>query len=313
MTGALDPRFARPKTLFFGIGAQKAATTWLDGYLRQHPQVCLPVQKEQHYWTTLRQPGASHWWPRVEFELDRINKRGLRDRLLRGPRGRRLDRSWRLQDAMYRDTAPGHHAYADSLFQTWKGEPVVGEITPDYAYLRAEVFAEMAALAPDVRFLYVLRDPMDRLVSALKMSVRRSTRTHAPQIAERPLEARLADAAADPENRNLLLSKYDGTIRALESVVAPERIGYFFYETIFTQGEIDRLTDFLGVSRHPAAFDAKVFAADGEAATLDPGTETRLMAALSPTYAFVRARFGNLVPATWRGAGQDPALSEGAA
>lgn len=303
LASGLDPRFARPRTLFFCIGAQKAATSWLNGYLRGHPEVGLPVQKELHYWTTVRQPGASHWWPRVTFEIERMEKRSLPERLLRGLRGRRHDRSWHLADAMYRDTAPGHRAYADTLFQAWRGEPVVGEITPDYAYLKADVFAEMAALNPDVRFVYILRDPIDRLVSALRMSMRRAVRTDAPRIAEMAFEERLAKAAADPDERNLQLSQYDATIRRLESVVAPEKIGYFFYETILSQPEVDRLADFLGISRRPADFETRVHAAAGDEGALGAEMEARLGQVLAPTYAFVRARFGDRVPAAWRGIG----------
>lgn len=300
---ALDPRFARPRTLFFCIGAQKAATSWLDGYLRGHPEVALPVQKELHYWTTVRQPGASHWWPRVTFELEKMEKRSLTERLLRGPGRRRYDRSWHLADAMYRDTEPGHRAYADTLFQAWHGEPVTGEITPDYAYLEADVFAEMAALHPDVRFLFIMRDPIDRLVSALRMSMRRAVRTDAPRIAEMAFAERVEKAVGDPEERNVLLSRYERTIGRLESVVAPERIGYFFYETILAQPEVDRLADFLGIARRPGDFGARVHGATGDEGALEAGMEDRLAAALAPTYAFVRARFGDRVPAAWRAIG----------
>ena len=35
---------------FYGIGAQKAGTTWLYAMLKQHPQIHLPARKEIHYW-----------------------------------------------------------------------------------------------------------------------------------------------------------------------------------------------------------------------------------------------------------------------
>lgn len=37
---------------FVGIGMAKAATTWLAACLRDHPQVCLPEQKELNYFCT---------------------------------------------------------------------------------------------------------------------------------------------------------------------------------------------------------------------------------------------------------------------
>jgi len=38
-----------PIVSFLGCGAQKSGTSALDNYLRQHPQICLPDQKEIHY------------------------------------------------------------------------------------------------------------------------------------------------------------------------------------------------------------------------------------------------------------------------
>lgn len=38
-----------PIVSFLGCGAQKSGTSALDNYLRQHPEICLPDQKEIHY------------------------------------------------------------------------------------------------------------------------------------------------------------------------------------------------------------------------------------------------------------------------
>jgi hypothetical protein len=83
--------------LFLRIGAQKAATTWLHHYLRGHPEICLPLHKEQHYWTTLWLSAASEWGARVARDLRRIEDRGPLRRLLRSPRRRAVDRAWALR------------------------------------------------------------------------------------------------------------------------------------------------------------------------------------------------------------------------
>lgn len=294
--GRLDRRFARPRTLCFGIGAQKAATSWMDQYLRGHPEVCLPRHKEQHYWTTLRLPAASQWGPRVADETRRIRALGPIGRLLRSRRRRSADRAWMLSEVMLGGPSPGHSAYADVLFQMWRGEPVVGEITPGYALLPSSVFAEMAGLASDVRFLFIMRDPLDRLVSGVRMSERKG-------VGEgRPWPVMLADALQDPQDMRLRRSRYERTIGELEAVVPSGRIAYFFYETMFRQSELDRLCDFLGVAQRPAEFDRKVHADPQAADPLESDLEARALAALAPTYDFVRARFGDLVPADWRGA-----------
>ena len=61
-----EPRDKRELTLsvsFFCIGAQKAGTTWLHEMLRQHPSLCLPTEKELHFWDWHRRKGLG-WYCR---------------------------------------------------------------------------------------------------------------------------------------------------------------------------------------------------------------------------------------------------------
>jgi hypothetical protein len=46
---------------FLGIGAQKAATTWIYQHLSRHPQICFPAGKEIHFWDHYRNNGVD-WW-----------------------------------------------------------------------------------------------------------------------------------------------------------------------------------------------------------------------------------------------------------
>lgn len=106
---------------FIGIGAQKAATTWLFKRLCMHPAVYFPRGKEIHFWDRKRsQPGSSAAAYAKIFE------------------GR------------------AQRAFGD----------ISGEITPAYLTLRAEHIAELAALAPGVRLIVTLRDPVERALSA---------------------------------------------------------------------------------------------------------------------------------------------------
>jgi hypothetical protein len=43
---------------FLGIGAQKAATTWLFEWLRTHPQLHFPADKELHFWDDWERAGG---------------------------------------------------------------------------------------------------------------------------------------------------------------------------------------------------------------------------------------------------------------
>lgn len=62
-------------SLFLGIGAQKAGTTWLFHQLRRHPDVSFPRGKELHYWNRAELPVAAEWSSLLT--LDRGDKRSV--------------------------------------------------------------------------------------------------------------------------------------------------------------------------------------------------------------------------------------------
>jgi len=120
---------------FLCIGAQKAGTTWLHNMLRQNPKIFLPAIKELHF-----------------FDVERNFERG---------------RQWYAQ----------HFSGADP-------SQAVGEVTPGYLWasqvsvdgkplsrainwFRAETPARVyRLLGKDVKLIVLLRDPVDRAVSA---------------------------------------------------------------------------------------------------------------------------------------------------
>lgn len=62
-------------SLFLGIGAQKAGTTWLYHHLASHPDVSFARGKELHYWNRPEQPVAAEW--RELLAVDRGNDRAV--------------------------------------------------------------------------------------------------------------------------------------------------------------------------------------------------------------------------------------------
>ena len=118
---------------FLGIGAQKAGTTWLHHVLMQHPDLCLPHSKETHFFET----------PEV-FE--------------KGPQ------------------------WYTSLFSHAEPHQLCGEVTPGYLWTappeeqwklpwhnshRADIPTRVRdVLGPDIKLIVILRNPVDRAVSA---------------------------------------------------------------------------------------------------------------------------------------------------
>ena len=288
---APDPRFAAPRCLFWGIGAQKAGTTWLHDYLSSHPDVRVPrVFKEQQYWNHVRAPHDAHILPRGRAaRLAEEVRTHLLPRLKRdGATG-----EWAARQRAVARPRADHRDHATALFAHWQGEAAVGEITPGYARLGPGTFAEMAALSPRARFFFVMRDPVSRALSAARMA--------AKLTGGGPGDA-IARALAGEDTTLLEFSDYARTLHALEAAGVMGRTAVFFYETLFRQPQIDRLCAHLGVSPHPADTDRVVFSFAREAAPDDaPALEAELRRRLAPVYTAVRARFGDDVPEAWRG------------
>lgn len=56
-----------PLVAFIGLGAQKAATSWLHQCLLEHPQLCLPKGKEVHFFSSQWNRGIN--WYEAQFSL----------------------------------------------------------------------------------------------------------------------------------------------------------------------------------------------------------------------------------------------------
>lgn len=296
--------FDRIESLFFGIGAQKAGTTWLHDYLHGHPDVVVPQvgvgSKELHYWDSVRPPYRTRYLDMVRARQQQRRWRNLAIRLIGDRAQRDRERQWALYAEALRDGGRSHARYLELLFFRWQGQRAVGEISPAYGLLDRETFAEMAALARKTKFVYVMRDPVDRLLSGLRFQLQKSGQP----VTSENLTAALRRAVEDDPDLALARSQYRETISRLESVVPPERISYHFFETLFAQEELDRLTAFLNVVPRRGDPDKQVHVGAGKDALVPPELLAQARALLDPTYILIGARFGTRVPAAWDCTGQ---------
>lgn len=308
-TRKADPRFAGAGRLCFVIGAQKAGTNWVHSYLKGHPDASVLLLKETGYWTTVRPPYRRG---------DRLRK-AVRSQEAKGPLGRlaaRLLRGRYLETlAMASRFAEGdqegtHRSYADVLFQDWHGETAVCEADPQNALLGRDSFAEMAALNADVRFVFILRDPLSRLISGLRHSL--LNRHGAKGVTSPRLEEALREALEKgADTLAFRRSRYDLTLAELDAAVAPEQVHVFFYETFFSPAEFARFNRALGLAERPARLDRVSHAGAGREARA-PGP---LMAAardvLAPTYDKLAERFGPKIPYAWARPGRGSERDDG--
>ena len=281
--------------LAFVIGATKAGTSWLFRYLEGHPDCHMRSVKELHYFDALD-------FDERAFHLRGLERRlqELRDQLLVAPRDR-LDAVQRKIDdhqdliALHRRPGEDVPAYLEYLNRGRRGQALIGDVTPAYSLLSEKRLAQMATLAPVTRFVYVLRDPVSRLWSHLRMNA-----------------ARRAGALRDiPARTNRMFwrygrgrfpgmhlrSDYRGALERINRALDPARLLVLFYEELFRQDTIDRLCAFLGIGPSPAA--ANVPAHVGPAVEMTEQQRRHARQWLAPQYHYVQQSLGR-VPEAWR-------------
>jgi hypothetical protein len=289
-----------PPILFFCVGAEKSATSWLDGYFVDHPEVATPEFKEVNYWNTIRPPHVT--WALKDFENRHKPKLGIGRRLFgslaRGKLARRTEARRRLS-RMFADSGASHEAYMAVLTQNRRGRDVVGEVCPGYADLEPDTFAEIAGLGPDVRFLFLMRDPVARAVSSAQMQLWLGNRWgYEGNDPDGYLSHLLSEV---PEAPPLRFSRYERTLQNLERGAPDNPLLCLFYESLFDRGqpEVDRVTAFLGVGQQPGNFGAVRNAARNPTAGIGDDLAARLRREFDGTYSFIRARFGDTCPQDW--------------
>ena len=184
MTLAWDDSGKGRKPLIVGIGAQKAGTSWLAQMLGQHPRVWLTPFKEVQYFNHLYIPEHRHW---IDWHY-RNKPKEIRDRYARRgePVPDALNRYLnRVSTSKNRYTNPWYRW----IFQPAPQHAKPMEVTPEYSQLPEEGVAHVAEWLDETRFLYLIRDPVARAVSQMKMNVSRR------RIRPQTLEDWLAEAA----------------------------------------------------------------------------------------------------------------------
>ncbi|MRH19973.1 sulfotransferase family protein [Rhodovulum strictum] len=280
-------------TLLFGVGATKAGTSWLHRYLAGHPECHLRSIKELHFFDTLEEGRLE----RARTELDEERAR-LAARPVPASRARAETRARRMADLADWSAALSagtEAAYLDYLSAGRGGRRLVADITPAYALLPVGRLKRMAAMATDVRFVYLLRDPVDRLWSHVRMIARRRAN---PGEAIGPRAGRiLARVLAGEETHIAERGDYRAVLTRLWAAVDPSRLCLSFYEELFSQASVDRICGFLGIAPQPAEISLRVHA--GVPVPMSRDQRRAAVEWLAPQYDFVADRLGR-VPAVWQ-------------
>ncbi|WP_372735707.1 sulfotransferase [Nocardioides sp.] len=266
-------------TFLLGVGAQKSGTAWMHRYLESSPQCDPGFRKEYHIWDGLDLPSGRLVRQRIEAQAHRPDA------------GESERRRW------------GFYEDPESYFDYFAGlleAPQVrltADITPAYALLDSErlrmIRDAMVQRAVRPVTVYLMRDPVERVWSAVRMDIRRKG-IEKPGAAEHRLKV-MAD-----DDQYAIRTRYDLTMDRLEGAFGRESVFYGFYETLFDRSTLADLCAFLGIDFHEPDLSRQVNVSPKGDGDLSDETMRRVARGFAPVYAAVAARFPSIdLPTLW--------------
>ena len=280
--------------VFLCVGAAKAGTDWLHRQLMSHPDCHLRIMKELHYFDAI---DAGRLNARLKYHAEQQKL------MLESVAGTNIAPSntqaqWLTDRAEWLDVLEiGQEdisAYLDFLRRGAAPKQVVADMTPAYALLSIDRMQRMARMAADVRFLYVLRDPVDRLWSHIRMVAAR--RDANGRVTKARCDRILARFLHGGEPQIAERSDYASTISKLLAAVPDRRLLIEVFEDMIAGDAFARICVFLGIAR---VKPSRIPVHEGQ--PLDMTLEQRDAAAawLAPQYDAAAQALGGM-PEAWR-------------
>ena len=226
---------------FICFGMQKAGTRWLFQQMNGREDVWMPPIKEINYFTkrclkegnlrTLARGTGS--LPLLEHPADKLKRY-----------------KFCRHFSTFHESRSGLEWYL-RLFDH-KGQRLSGDISPNYSLLDPDDTKLIANQLPRTKFILLIREPVDRVWSALCMALRRG-RVSAEEITNWDTLQPLLNC----ENREMKSLPSELWKRWVSEIPA-DRIGYWFFDDICTQPQkvVDEICGFIGIKAGPGEIPA---------------------------------------------------------
>ena len=285
------------KIFLLGVGCQKGGTSWLHKYLHSHPNCDFGFRKEYHVFDAMYLKGEKRFRKKTKKSLA-ILKGGVTETEVKQEKTRNVSKLKKMA-RFYRDINT-YYDYFYKLAHKSKETRIVGDITPSYAGLPQSVLRQIKLNLEergfDVKVVFLMRDPIDRIFSSARMSLRDRKNAGRP-VTQTENEAFLTQFKNRKSERR---TRYEKTITNIDAVFDPKDVFYSFYEDLFTISEVQRLVDNLGIPLISPNFEERVNSSfQGEELDIELASQARQY--YNETYDFVFKRFPNKdLSALWK-------------
>lgn len=146
---------------FLVIGAQKAGTTWLDKMFKSHPEIWTPPVKELQFFNELYMKDSFTWIKKHREEHSaKVVKYAANIRPIDWPK-------IELSKLICEENT--NFDWYESIFDYAPFGSIKGEMTPEYSLLEQEHISDIASRYPFLKVIFVMRDPVERALSGIKM------------------------------------------------------------------------------------------------------------------------------------------------
>ncbi len=223
---------------FLIIGAQRSGTSWLNKNLRPHPEIWLTPIKELHHFNADKKTSAKRRH-RVTKHLRRRFLRMLRQ-IVTLDKQLLSDIAW---DAHYFLRKRTNDWYV-KLFRPGPGQ-IAGEATPAYATLSLKKIQEIRQINPNMKLIYIMRDPIERSWSGATKDLAKRKKRMLSEVSDEEIYAKLRREGA------MMRSNHLQAMETWQSVFPPEQFFTAFFEDIVERPEelLLNVYQFLGITR----------------------------------------------------------------
>jgi len=260
------------KTFILGIGAQKAGTSWLHQYINNDQRANLGQMKEYHYWNSVFVESENYKNKKQKKLLSKPVHTLNNDELLR--------RTMLINPQYY-------PVYFNSIINS--GFSITGDITPQYSrsneYGFKYIQKTLEAVGFNIKIIYLIRDPVERLWSNIRMEKKLSPSTKGGVSDNDEFKSLL-------ENKQWrgIDSRYEVTIKRVKDVFKSKNIYIGIYEEMFTSSKLKELSDFIGIDYNPEMIEKRINASEKKE-EIDLGTLIKAREFYKITYEFCYDNF----------------------
>ncbi len=257
-------------TLYLGVGAQKAGTTWIFQHLINSGRFVEGITKEYHALDSIYFPYLDNYEEIYSDQLSQYQgmiKQLSMNRLLALFTGktRKVEKKIRMlrrKEKQTRDQlsiVTGENNYFDHIVSLFDEKNTMAiDVTPSYSALTEldyhDIKSQFNQRNVQVKIFFIMRDPVCRLESSIRMRMRNDNilETGNRGLAIKDMISYCHSIHEDAR------SNYMRTVSSLDNSFESEDVFIGFYEKLFDETTINRLSMFFGVN--PACFNPEYVA-----------------------------------------------------